>query len=164
MRYVVLHHTAWPGRPDHYDLLLQAAPGLDDDARILKAFATLGDRFPTAAKPGASASPASQAVGERPQVPSARGPADQPVNLLRRQRDHRRRYLRYEGPVSGGRGRVARVDEGSARFIGAPDELTFRLAGARLRGMFRLRELAGGLYALERAGHSRSPSSSTARS
>ena len=158
MRYVVLHHTAWPGRQDHYDLLLQAAPGVDDDARVLRAFATLSDRFPTAPKPGAGVSPASQGAGEARRPPLARGPADRPVNLLRRQRDHRRRYLRHEGPVSGGRGRVERVDEGSVRFIGAPDGLAFRLAGARLRGTFRLRELAGGLYLLERAARSRSSS------
>jgi hypothetical protein len=125
MRYVVLHHRAWPGRSDHYDLLLQVAAGADDDARVLKAFATLDDRFPTAAR-------------------------------LRQQRDHRRRYLHYEGPVTGGRGRVERVDEGSVRFLGAPERLAFRLAGARLRGTFRLRALGGGLYALERAARSRS--------
>jgi hypothetical protein len=148
MRYVVLHHTAWSSRPDHYDLLLQVAHGENDDARVLKAFATQGNRFPAAAKPGARSSPASQDA--RKLARAMRGKAGSRVGLLRRQPDHRRWYLQHEGAVSGGRGKVARVDEGSVRFLGAPEELTFRLAGMRLRGTFRLREVGSGLYVLER--------------
>lgn len=46
--------------------------------------------------------------------------------------DHRRMYLSYEGPVSGGRGEVERVAEGSVlSVVGWPDrlELTCQFAG-----------------------------------
>ena len=35
--------------------------------------------------------------------------------------DHRRAYLTYQGPVSGGRGEVTRVAEGAARLIDASE-------------------------------------------
>ncbi|MHC4878253.1 MAG: DNA polymerase ligase N-terminal domain-containing protein [Planctomycetota bacterium] len=53
--------------------------------------------------------------------------------------DHRRVYLDYEGPVSGNRGNVQRIDSGTFKLIessavtgNAP--LTFQLAGQHLRG------------------------------
>lgn len=53
--------------------------------------------------------------------------------------DHRREYLAYEGPVSGGRGSVARRDEGSA-VIAMRDasRVELELGGRRLRGKFTL--------------------------
>jgi hypothetical protein len=51
--------------------------------------------------------------------------------------DHRAFYLTYEGPVSGNRGVVRRLDGGPARvqsWDGA--RLTVELAGARLGGVF----------------------------
>ena len=53
---------------------------------------------------------------------------------------HRRKYLDYEGPVSGGRGRVDIFDKGSCLRL-ATDELCWRVAleGKRLRGVFELR-------------------------
>ncbi|HMC65727.1 MAG TPA: DNA polymerase ligase N-terminal domain-containing protein [Gemmataceae bacterium] len=54
--------------------------------------------------------------------------------------DHRRMYLDYEGPVSGGRGRVKRWDAGS--FEWTKDQLNqvvIRLAGQRLRGAATLK-------------------------
>jgi hypothetical protein len=59
--------------------------------------------------------------------------------------DHRPLYLDYEGPLSGGRGTVARWDAGtySAEEDGAA--LVLRLDGGRLRGSARL-EPAGGAW------------------
>jgi len=53
--------------------------------------------------------------------------------------DHRRLYLDYEGEISGGRGRVRRLDRGAARvqeLIG--DALTVELEGAALRGRWSI--------------------------
>ncbi len=53
--------------------------------------------------------------------------------------DHRLAYLEYEGPVSGGRGSVTRVDAGSFLWDREePDRLVVRLAGHRFRGLLNL--------------------------
>jgi hypothetical protein len=53
--------------------------------------------------------------------------------------DHRTLYLDYEGPVSGGRGTVQRWDAGTfTGEVDAPDALTVRLEGQRLRGRLTL--------------------------
>ncbi len=53
--------------------------------------------------------------------------------------DHRQAYLDYEGPVSGGRGSVRRVDAGTVEFEAATgDGYEIRLGGGRLIGRFRL--------------------------
>lgn len=53
--------------------------------------------------------------------------------------DHRRLYLEYEGPVSGGRGQVRRVDRGPAMIEEFdPPLLRAQLAGRRLRGRCRI--------------------------
>lgn len=67
----------------------------------------------------------------------------------RRIGDHRLAYLTYEGPISGDRGNVTRIDEGEyeRRLAGGDelaanprggDELTFELRGGRIGGTFRL--------------------------
>ena len=52
--------------------------------------------------------------------------------------DHRLDYLNYEGPVSGDRGCVSRVDWGTYEPLpsapNAPNQQRFRLEGTRLRG------------------------------
>jgi hypothetical protein len=49
--------------------------------------------------------------------------------------DHRIAYLDYEGPVSGGRGRVVRWDSGAYEIVDeSPTELRLALAGTRCRG------------------------------
>ncbi len=54
----------------------------------------------------------------------------------RRLADHRPVYLEYEGPVSGDRGMVKRVDSGIFQWIEEhPDRLLVRLDGTLLRGM-----------------------------
>jgi hypothetical protein len=49
--------------------------------------------------------------------------------------DHRLAYLEYEGPVSGNRGIVTRVDQGEYQLIeDSPDRLTLVLQGVHVRG------------------------------
>jgi DNA polymerase Ligase (LigD) len=59
--------------------------------------------------------------------------------------DHRLLYLDYEGPVSGGRGRVARWDHGTFQWeTEEADRVVVRLSGERLRGVLQLeRDEAG---------------------
>jgi len=67
------------------------------------------------------------------------------------QPDHRREYLTYEGPVSGGRGRVQRIDGGTVVFqTQDPDRITFTLAGECLQGQFILRHIEGEHWELRR--------------
>src|SRR5438552_2349156 len=50
--------------------------------------------------------------------------------------DHRRMYLDYEGPVSGGRGRVARWDHGDYEtLICSENAVHLRLEGKRICGI-----------------------------
>lgn len=66
--------------------------------------------------------------------------------------DHRRLYLEYEGPLSGGRGRVQRVDHGAARVARLDgDELTAELDGTHLRGRFEIVHRAPGALVFRRA-------------
>lgn len=59
--------------------------------------------------------------------------------------DHRKDYLDYEGPVSGGRGSVKRWDAGTfAMQAESVSELRLMLSGGRVRGMLDLRQLEGG--------------------
>ena len=65
--------------------------------------------------------------------------------------DHRSAYLEYEGPISGDRGKVVRVDHGIVNF----ERLTGRscqveLLGERLKGRFCLVE-EGGEWSLQSA-------------
>jgi hypothetical protein len=50
--------------------------------------------------------------------------------------DHRREYLDYEGPISGGRGSVSRWDEGIYEAIRHTDDTwEIRMTGARIAGI-----------------------------
>jgi hypothetical protein len=54
--------------------------------------------------------------------------------------DHRLLYLDYEGPVSGGRGAVGRIDGGTFVWeADEPDGLTVRLTGTRFSGGLNIR-------------------------
>ena len=69
------------------------------------------------------------ALGESPDSGGVR-PAE-------RLADHRREYLTYEGPISGGRGSVSRWDEGTFREVSTETNagtIDFDLEGNRLRG------------------------------
>ncbi len=54
--------------------------------------------------------------------------------------DHRLAYLDYEGPVSGDRGSVRRLDSGT--FVGLADSLTYTLEGRVIRGEIRLQQFS----------------------
>lgn len=83
-------------------------------------------------------------------APLAEVTADQP-RLVRRLDDHRRAYLTYEGPVSGGRGSVRIAAQGRYEASVATDELwVFELRGAGGGGVFELRRLEGEQYRLTR--------------
>lgn len=59
--------------------------------------------------------------------------------------DHRLHYLDYEGPVSGGRGRVVRWDAGTFDWeADCPDEIRIRMAGGRMTGAVTLCRTEGG--------------------
>ena len=77
--------------------------------------------------------------------PCSSGSADVKFPLrITRIKDHRRIYLDYEGPISGGRGRVTRVDGGQYTLLKeSTGRWTVRLAGALLSGTYQLTEVAG---------------------
>jgi len=87
LRAVILeHHHPDDPSEDHFDWLIEASRGDDPDERALLAFR----------------------VRDRPD-------GDGRAIVAQRIRDHRRLYLGYEGPLSGGRGEVRRVWSGGAR-------------------------------------------------
>src|SRR5262245_20434688 len=58
--------------------------------------------------------------------------------------DHRKDYLDYTGPVSGGRGRVQRWDAGTFRLDAeSADELRLTLSGDRVNGAVVIRRVDG---------------------
>ena len=74
-------------------------------------------------------------------------PAPGPAVAAEKAFDHRLVYLDYEGPVSGGRGRVKRWDGGTFDWdVHEADRLTVRLAGGRLHGVFRLERRDDGMW------------------
>jgi hypothetical protein len=65
-------------------------------------------------------------------------PTDLPM-AAQRIGDHRKAYLNYEGPISGDRGHVRRVDAGTVEWHEFSDDTcAFDLNGSRLRGKFQL--------------------------
>jgi hypothetical protein len=50
--------------------------------------------------------------------------------------DHRRHYLTFEGPVSGDRGSVRRVEEGTAQILSQGPAWLVRLQGKLIAGDF----------------------------
>jgi hypothetical protein len=57
--------------------------------------------------------------------------------------DHRPLYLDYEGPISGGRGTVARWDQGTYSVkLWSDEEIIVELVGTRLSGRVELRRQA----------------------
>ncbi len=64
--------------------------------------------------------------------------------------DHRLHYLEYEGPISGGRGRVVRRERGTfTAHIEDQQLLVVRLKGERLRGLLRLEQVEGEVWRCE---------------
>ncbi len=115
-RFVLLRHECPPTweKPSHWDFMLEANGVLWTwELRDLpSAWATaLG----------------MEAAGDTPTVSATR------------LADHRLAYLDYEGPLSGRRGNVARLDAGSFRWLQqAPNQLEGSLEGKLLRGIFTL--------------------------
>lgn len=71
------------------------------------------------------------------------GPVALPIAALR-VFDHRKKYLTYEGPISGGRGSVTRYDGGDLRILETGRERwLFDLSGPRFSGRFCLVRVAG---------------------
>jgi hypothetical protein len=62
--------------------------------------------------------------------------------------DHRRAYLDYEGPVSGGRGAVTRWDAGTFSWQQAAEGVAVCLDGRRLRGPARVEPNGAGGWRL----------------
>ena len=61
--------------------------------------------------------------------------------------DHRRLYLDYEGPVSGGRGAVVRCDRGEFDWEAQEEgRVAVRLRGERLWGLLRLERAGDGSW------------------
>ena len=61
-----------------------------------------------------------------------------PIQCVRIE-DHRKRYLEYQGPISGGRGIVTRYDRGTYEPLAIESETwIFDLDGQRFSGGFRL--------------------------
>jgi hypothetical protein len=59
--------------------------------------------------------------------------------------DHRRLYLEYEGEISGNRGRVRRLDEGTYRvLLWSAEHIRVELAGSQLVGEVDLRRDSSG--------------------
>jgi hypothetical protein len=59
--------------------------------------------------------------------------------------DHRLAYLDYEGPISGDRGRVRRVEAGTFEpVVWGPDRVVVRLRGVQVIGVAELVRLGGG--------------------
>lgn len=61
--------------------------------------------------------------------------------------DHRLAYLSYEGPISGERGAVRRVEQGDYELLAdKEEEIQLALAGARWRGTLTLTRPTGGAH------------------
>jgi hypothetical protein len=67
--------------------------------------------------------------------------------------DHRRLYLDYEGPISGGRGTVSRWDAGTFDWIAEEEgRLALKLQGDRVGGVAVLERLDSGGWSLRLEG------------
>jgi hypothetical protein len=65
--------------------------------------------------------------------------------------DHRRHYLEYQGSISGGRGEVTRVDEGTYECLAREDGLwRIRLCGSVLRTDFELTRERDNIWQIRR--------------
>ncbi len=111
-RFVLLFHVCPPdfGKPSHWDLMLEC-----EGALMTWSLAKLPTSWRTPAGHGAI------------ELVAARLP------------DHRLVYLDYEGPVSGDRGHVKRIDRGDYEVVDVSSEwLNVRLAGGLAIGEVRL--------------------------
>jgi hypothetical protein len=123
-RFVVLYHECPPDyeRPSHWDIMLEAGGSLRTWALLELPRGWQAARSYTASSCAACAETSAD-------------------NLVDAERlgDHRRDYLEYEGPLTGKRGQVTRIDAGSFETIEESDERwQVELFGERLRGQITL--------------------------
>jgi len=129
-RFVLLYHKCPPGyeRPSHWDFMLEAGDSLRTWALV---------EMPRS-WPAAQARTASIIADCAPASDSNTVGAE----LLG---DHRRDYLDYEGPLSGERGRVIRIDAGMFQTVAESSQSwQIELFGQHLRGMATLTSPADG--------------------
>jgi hypothetical protein len=123
-RFVLLYHECPAGyaRPSHWDLMLEAGESLHTWALCeLPQGWQAAQSYTASLFPKCAATSTTTIVGAEPLG------------------DHRRDYLEYEGPVSGQRGRVTRIDAGTYRSLSeSPDQLMIELSGRSLRGLVTL--------------------------
>lgn len=119
-RFVILYHECPPdyGRPTHWDFMLEAGGSLRTWALVQlprgweAARLHTASIFPTCAAVSPESSVDAESLG-----------------------DHRHDYLEYEGPLSGERGRVTRVDAGSFETLSeSRQHWHVELSGERLTG------------------------------
>ncbi|HKQ50346.1 MAG TPA: DNA polymerase ligase N-terminal domain-containing protein [Phycisphaerae bacterium] len=68
--------------------------------------------------------------------------------------DHRRAYLDYEGPISGGRGEVRRHDRGHCEILNqSGDVWTVAFHGWKLNGLYELSRNEGDVWRLNPYAH-----------
>ena len=123
-RFVLLYHECPPGyeRPSHWDFMLEAG-----DALRTWALAELPAAWKAAQLQTQSSHPNCPALSARDSVEA------------QQLGKHRHAYLNFEGPLSGDRGAVTRIDAGVFTIAGAaPTELQIELQGSRLQGIILL--------------------------
>ena len=114
-RFVLLYHDCPPsfGKPSHWDLMLER-----DGVLMTWTLTEL---------PAPWRQPSEKDRPDVLEVSATRLP------------DHRLAYLDYEGPLSGDRGHVTRIDRGAYALLEeSPNDLQVDLAGARAIGTVRL--------------------------
>jgi len=124
-RFVLLYHDCPDDvpRPSHCDLMLESGGCLRTWvlAELPREWAVVVSRLP-------------ERVASLPMVADDSMVAAEPLG------DHRLAYLDYEGPVSGNRGSVRRLDRGTFETIDqTPSGWEVALAGGLLRGRVSLR-------------------------
>jgi hypothetical protein len=123
-RFVLLYHECPADyvRPSHWDLMLEQGDALRTWALT---------RLPRNWQPARS-----RTADSHSNCPTL---ADENTVAAEQLGDHRLAYLRDEGPLSGNRGTVRRVDEGTYETIAeTPGTWSLRLTGALLSGSIRL--------------------------
>ena len=121
-RFVLLHHECPPSfpRPSHWDFMLERGG-------ILQTWVLV--ELPANWQTSLGMDPS----GPRNNVP------------VQKIGDHRPEYLTIEGPLSGERGAVRRIEQGDYSIVAESDGLLeVRLSGDRLQGIAKLSREAGG--------------------